>query len=409
VNREQLTAMAEATELTRAGRLAEATALIQRALAGGDAPRVVPGEIVVDEERARDDGPPHAPPGARCADGGLRELLREKLARAADGVRTHLSPSTLTHLPGVSPGSAPSGLGALRDLLGAPAVPGGLAQPAPAMPDLPGETLHRSYRGAAGARPYTLYVPTTGTGPRPLVVMLHGGTQTAADFAAATRMSELAEEHGVLVAYPEQVTSANPMRYWNWFEPGDQARAGEPAIVAGIVEEIAGEHEVDRDRVHVAGFSAGAAMAAVLGAVYPDVFAAVAVHSGLPHGCAHDVASAFAAMRGAVRARPVDRPVPVIAFHGDADPTVVVDNGARVVEQLTAGPVRGDTLVERGPGRPATRVVVRRDGAVVGELWTVHGSGHAWSGGVAGGSYTDPAGPDASAEMLRFFADHPRR
>jgi poly(hydroxyalkanoate) depolymerase family esterase len=254
-----------------------------------------------------------------------------------------------------------------------------------------------------------VYVPSTATGPRPLVVMLHGGTQTAADFAAATRMSELAEEHGVLVAYPEQVTSANPMRYWNWFEPGDQGRAGEPAIVAGIVEEIAREHEVDRERVHVAGFSAGAAMAAVLGAVYPDVFAAVGVHSGLPHGCAHDVASAFAAMRGAARARPVDRPVPVIAFHGDADPTVVVDNGARVVEQLTAGPVRGDTLVERGPGRPATRVVVRRDGAVMGELWTVHGSGHAWSGGVAGGSYTDPAGPDASAEMLRFFADHPRR
>jgi poly(3-hydroxybutyrate) depolymerase len=199
------------------------------------------------------------------------------------------------------------------------------------------------------------------------------------------------------------------MRYWNWFEPGDQGRTGEPAIIAGIVEEIAREHEVDRDRVHVAGFSAGAAMTAVLGAAYPELFAAVGVHSGLPHGCAHDVASAFAAMRGAARARPVDRPVPVIAFHGDADPTVVVDNGARVVEQLTAGPVRGDTLVERGPGRPATRVVVRRDGAVAGELWTVHGSGHAWSGGVAGGSYTDPAGPDASAEMLRFFADHPRR
>jgi poly(hydroxyalkanoate) depolymerase family esterase len=392
--------MTEATALTRAGRLAEATALIQRTLSGGDGPvRVVPGEIVIDEERLRDDGPP----GSRCADGGVRALLRERLARAAEGVRTHLAPDLLAHLPG---GAAPSipglpGIGKLRDLVGAPTVPG--------QPDLPGQTLQRVHRGAAGARPYTLYVPSTATGPRPLVVMLHGGTQTAADFAAATRMSELAEEHGVLVAYPEQVTSANPMRYWNWFEPGDQGRAGEPAILAGIVGEIAREHEVDRDRVHVAGFSAGAAMAAVLGAAYPEVFAAVGVHSGLPHGCAHDVASAFAAMRGAARARPVDRPVPVIAFHGDADPTVVVDNGARVVEQLTAGPVRGDTLVERGPGRPATRVVVRRDGRVAGELWTVHGSGHAWSGGVAGGSYTDPAGPDASAEMLRFFADHPRR
>jgi poly(hydroxyalkanoate) depolymerase family esterase len=446
VNREQLAAMAEATALTRAGRLAEATALIQRTLAG-DGPRVAPGEvvpgkIVVDEERLRDDRPkevrppdgnPSAcredatgtgaagternpldsdgradPTGSRCGGGGVRDLLRERLAKAADGVRTHLPPSALQHLPGSSI-SAGRGLRSLRDLLGAPTV-ADVARPGPSAPALPGRTLQRVHRGAAGARPYTLYVPTTGTGPRPLVVMLHGGTQTAADFAAATRMSELAEEHGVLVAYPEQVTSANPMRYWNWFKPGDQHRGGgEPAVLAGIVDEIAHWHEVDRDRVHVAGFSAGAAMAAVLGAAYPDVFAAVGVHSGLPHGCAQDLASGFAAMRGAARPQPLERPVPVIAFHGDADPTVAVDNAARVVEQFTAGPVRGDTLVERGPGRPATRVVVRRDGDVVGELWTVHGCGHAWSGGVAGGSYTDSAGPDASAEMLRFFADHPRR
>ena len=382
MNRDQLTAMTEAAELTRAGRLAEATALIQRSLDGGGAGHAVPGTIVIDEER-----PP--PPEPRV--GGLKDLL----ARAADGVRAHLP--------------AGPGLGGLTDLPGLGNLGGLGGTSGASMPALPGETLQAVHRGAAGARPYTLYVPTTGTGPRPLVVMLHGGTQTAADFATATRMSELAEEHGVLVAYPEQVTSANPMRYWNWFEPEHQRRSGEPAILAGIVEEIAREHEVDRERVFVAGFSAGAAMAAVLGAAYPDVFAAIGVHSGLPHGCAHDVASAFAAMRGGARPRPLDRPVPVIAFHGDADPTVAVDNASRVVEQFTRGAVRGDTLVERGPGRPATRVVVGRDGAVVGELWTVHGSAHAWSGGVAGGSYTDPAGPDASAEMLRFFAEHPRR
>ena len=474
MNREHLAAMAEATALTRAGRLAEATALIQRTLAGEGPVRVVPGEIVVDEERLRDDGPTEARPpdrnastgrehttatgpagtegnlldpghpdtagfrrgteknpldpghpdtaGRRCGSGGLRDRLRERLAQAADGVRTHLPPSAFQHLPGSST-SGGHGLGSLRDLLGAPTAPGA-ARPGPSVPafpgrthpgrTLPGKTRQGVHRGAAGARPYTLYVPTTGTGSRPLVVMLHGGTQTAADFAAATRMSELAEEHGVLVVYPEQVTSANPMRFWNWFKPGDQHRgSGEPAIVAGIVDEIAREHEVDRDRVHVAGFSAGAAMAAVLGAAYPDVFAAVGVHSGLPHGCAQDLASGYAAMRGAARTRPLARPVPVIAFHGDADTIVAVDIAARVVEQFTAGLVRGDTLVERGPGRPATRVVVRRggrpDGHVVGELWTVHGCGHAWSGGVVGGSFTDPAGPDASAEMLRFFADHPRR
>jgi poly(hydroxyalkanoate) depolymerase family esterase len=390
-NVQHLDAMREATALTRAGRLAEATALIQRTL-GGTAPvRVVPGEIVIDEERLRDDHPPGAPPGRgspgvdggtaahagpRCTTGGLRDLLRGQLAKVADGVRTHVAPSA----------------------------------PGPSVPALPGTTRRAVHRGAAGARPYTLYVPTTGIGPRPLVVMLHGGTQTADDFAAATRMSELAQEHGFLVAYPEQVSSANPMRYWNWFEPADQSRgAGEPSILAGMVDEIAGKHAVDRDRVYVAGFSAGAAMAAVLGAAYPDVFAAVGVHSGLPNGCAADLASALTAMRAAPRVRPLDRPVPVIAFHGDADPTVAADNAVRVVEQFSGGQVRGDTLVERGPGRPATRVVVRRGGVAVGELWTVHGSGHAWSGGVAGGSYTDPAGPDASAEMVRFFAEHARR
>jgi poly(hydroxyalkanoate) depolymerase family esterase len=363
-------AMIEATALTRAGRLAEATALIRRSLSGG-APAargtIVPGEVV--------------------RGGGSHRR------RLPDGDRTGRIPPPEWAEPGAGP---PDRVAGPADL--------------PAGPPLPDRTSAHTHRGAAGTRPYLLSVPTAGTGPRPLVVMLHGGTQTAADFAAATRMSGLAGERGVLVAHPEQVTSANQLRYWNWFEPGDQQRgAGEPALLAGIVAEIAAAHEVDRDRVYVAGFSAGAAMAAVLGAAYPDVFAAVGVHSGVPCGCAHDVASAFAAMRGVPSVRPLRHPLPVVAFHGDADPTVAVENATRLVEQFTAGPVQGDTLVERGPGRPATRTVVRRDGVVAGERWTVHGAGHAWSGGVAGGSYTDPAGPDASAEMLRFFAEHPRR
>jgi poly(hydroxyalkanoate) depolymerase family esterase len=402
VNPDQLTAMTEAFALTRAGRAADATALIQRALAGfpggvatEERDDVVPGEVVWTDdgpgERRVREHPSGVPrpdePGGRCSRGGLRDLLRQGLARAAAGASTHVPQVHLAGLPTLP-----------HDRPGTP------------MPVLPGETSTHTHRGAAGERPYTLYVPTTGTGPRPLVIMLHGGTQTAGDFAAATRMGELAERDGFLVAYPEQVTSANAMRYWNWFQPGDQRRGGgEPAILAGIVAEIAAAHDVDPDRVYVAGFSAGAAMAAVVGAAYPDVFAAVAVHSGLPHGCAQDVASAFTAMRQPPPVRPLRRPVPVIAFHGDADPTVAAGNAARVVEQFTGGPVRGDTLVERGPGHPATRVVVRRDGAVLGELWTVHGSGHAWSGGIAGGSYTDPAGPDASAEMVRFFSEHPRR
>ncbi len=297
----------------------------------------------------------------------------------------------------------------------------GLARVRPRKPiEIPegAQFLSRSYACAAGRRSYKLYVPARhpAGGRRPLVVMLHGGTQGPDDFAAGTRMNDLAEEYGFLVAYPSQCQSANPSLCWNWFKPEDQARgAGEPSIIAGITSEIVAEHDVDPQRVFVAGLSAGGAMAGVMAATYPEIYAAIGVHSGLPYRSATDVASAFAAMRGdpvlpnherktrsasdhALRPR-------TIVFHGDADHIVHPSNAAKIVE----GQARGGDSVERvsaqsSASRTYTRAVTRdKTGKAVVEQWLIHGSGHAWSGGSADGTYTDPHGPDASREMLRFF------
>lgn len=263
-------------------------------------------------------------------------------------------------------------------------------------------------RGSANGLAYRLYVPTRPQSPAPLLVALHGGTQDAATFATSTGLDEVAEREGVVVVYPEQSRSANAMGYWNWFRPGDQARdAGEPGQIAAVVREVSAAHEVDRDRVGVVGFSAGAAMAAVLAAVYPDVFCGAGVHSGLPYRAATDVGSAFAAMKTPPGTVADGGPVPLCVIHGDADPTVAPANADAVVrsglvarqgarEERTTGQVEG--------GRSWTRRRWSEEGGrVVVESWTVHGMTHDWSGGRAGASYADPSGPDASSLLVEFL------
>ncbi len=297
-----------------------------------------------------------------------------------------------------------------------PATRGFQAPAAPSSSDV-GRFLPANFTSKAGSRSYKLYVPSTYHGqPAPLIVMLHGCTQSTDDFAVGTRMNAAAEDHGCLVAYPAQTSLANAQKCWNWFSEDDQHRdAGEPGLIAGITREIMREYAIDPRRVYVAGLSAGGAAAAIMGEAYPDLYAAIGVHSGLACGAARDVTSAFGAMqRGGGDARPGSRrhpPVPTIVFHGDRDNTVNSRNADGVVEQSGGGAVL-ETRVESGevPGGYAYDRIVYTDtsGRIVIERYVVHGAGHAWFGGSPAGSYTDMRGPDATREMLRFFLAHPR-
>jgi poly(hydroxyalkanoate) depolymerase family esterase len=288
-----------------------------------------------------------------------------------------------------------------------------------AVVDLDGEGrfLTASCTNHAGMRAYKVYVPSSYRGqPLPLIVMLHGCKQNPNDFAAGTCMNAIAEQNDCFVVYPAQARAANGSNCWNWFQTDDQQRdRGEPSIIADITRDVVREYRIDSRRVYVAGLSAGGAMAAIMGAAYPELYVAVGIHSGLPVGAAHDLPSAFAAMKnGAATKDPYkarEDPIPVIVFHGDRDATVHPSNGEQVLAQCI-GQNRPEVTIEKGQvpdGRAYTRTV-RYDcrGKPIAEQWIVHGAGHAWSGGSFDGSYTDPKGPNAAAEMLRFFYTHAR-
>ena len=235
-------------------------------------------------------------------------------------------------------------------------------------------------------------------------------TSAHSSFAAGTRMNNLAEEGTFLVAYPAQAHSANVSKCWNWFRPADQQRdQGEPSLLAGITRQVKRDFRVQPERVYIAGLSTGGAAAAVMGATYPDLYAAIGVHSGLACGAASDIPSALAAMRqgrsdlGRAPGR-VERAVPTIVFHGDRDTTVNPVNGDQIAqskmqltfEQPCVGQIRYTCTVQ-----------MDTNGRAVLEQSVLHGAGHAWSGGSTAGSYTEPRGPDASREMMRFFLQSP--
>jgi poly(hydroxyalkanoate) depolymerase family esterase len=403
--------MAEATRLVRAGRLAESTALLRRLVAGAAG-----SERSADHDDLAPAFTGRAPP---IIDAEFQ------VVDGTDAIAARAAETTSAGIAGQAPAEA-HGLRGLFDRIKRRAGRGlhGLMQPLPTPETVPagGQFIEALYSNAAGRRSYKLYIPSGYHGQAvPLVVMLHGCTQSPDDFAAGTRMNVLAEEQTCLVVYPAQASDANPAKCWNWFRPGDQRRGqGEPSLIAGITRQIMREHAVDPRRVYIGGLSAGAAAAAVMGATYPDLYAAIGVHSGLACGAATDLPSAFAAMRNGGSSSPstyggigaVAQPgasVPTIVFHGDADTTVHPRNGHHVIAQ--SGPAaNARTQVHPGRipgGHGYTRTLhLDASGRTILEHWEIHGAGHAWSGGSPVGTYTDPRGPDATREMLRFFLEH---
>ncbi len=267
-----------------------------------------------------------------------------------------------------------------------------------------------SFSNSSGQRNYKLYIPpNAGTKPLPLVVMLHGCTQNADDFAAGTAMNKAAQAQGFYVLYPIQSQKINPQKCWSWFKHTDQqAGQGEPAILAGMTREVINTHTIDNQRVYVAGLSAGGAMATILSSAYPELYAAAGVHSGLAAGAASDLPSALSAMQGNSTQASIQKGngVPTIVFHGDRDTTVHLNNAQAVIATSvgSTAPFTTINVADTKHKRHSTKRLYKNSAnEVIVEYWEIHGAGHAWAGGSQSGSYTDPSGPDATAEMLRFF------
>jgi poly(hydroxyalkanoate) depolymerase family esterase len=271
-----------------------------------------------------------------------------------------------------------------------------------------------SFSNAAGKRNYKLYIPSSYAGKQvPLVIMMHGCTQSPDDFALGTQMNILAEEMNFIVAYPAQIKSANASNCWNWFNAKDQKRdKGEPSIIAGITHKITENFVIDKKRIYIAGLSAGGAVAAIMGAEYPDLYTAIGVHSGLASGAANSIITAMGAMRnGSLDLKTNDeiKLMPVIVFHGDNDNTVAQLNGQQVISQFKGkNNLKSDVQKSASDGGRKYTLTTHRDRNEIAllEHWVLHGAGHAWSGGSNKGSYTDPKGPNASREMMRFFLSH---
>lgn len=293
---------------------------------------------------------------------------------------------------------------------------------------------------AHGSRDYVLHVPAghDGRQPMPLLVALHGCLQTPQQLIGLARLTKLADAERVLVLAPQQSATANPARCWNWFNPADQVRdSGEPAIIKAMVDEVRAKHAVDGERIYTVGLSAGGLMSGILLACYPDVFEAGVIASAGMYKAGVNLSEGMAVLKSGsphdpnARGKeawecggaPVGHPLPVLVIDGDADQVVAAVNARQTVEQVaqlndyaddgkdndsvSAPPADGSR--ERSPGglEYTCRDATAGDRAVVRHC-TVHGLGHAWSGGDPAFPYAEPKGPDATALAWAFLA-HPAR
>ena len=452
----------KATQLTKGGRLMEATRVIQNALGLARA-----ANAPADKAKPQPAGATRSWSGAPAAGTGVsdvpfRETLKQ-LPANEPAFRAPSAPAPVLKQTADAPAQAKAPA-VNRDAPAAAPSPSPAPAPAPSRKPRRASFAEMSFRSGDTSHAYRLYVPSYApddapgaddadaagntvntpntpnpandaqdqTALLPLVVLLHGCKQDAADFALGTGMNELAEAKKYLVLYPEQSSSANSMRCWNWFDATHQSRdSGEPKMIAALIRKVIKTHGADPSRVYIAGLSAGGAMAAIMAGLYPEMFAAVGVHSGLPPGAASDVISAFSAMRrgasttqstGASAANDESDGfvMPTIVFHGSADKTVNPDNGDQITEAALAALSRAGIKVKKveqsedSPGtssgrRDTTRTIYRAaDGKSFVEHWAIGSGPHAWSGGDAAGSFTDPHGPSASQAMVGFFLQHRR-
>lgn len=273
---------------------------------------------------------------------------------------------------------------------------------------------------------YALYLPAAPatTAGMPAVVMLHGCKQSAESFAAGTRICRLAERSGFAVLFPEQAKTAHAHRCWHWH--GD-ATESEAAAVTSLVDAIVRQHGFDRDRIYLAGMSAGAGLAAALAIRYPDRFAAVGLHSGPAIAPPSSTLAAMNLMRRGLRDDPIRAVeacadvtsypgMPALVVHGALD-TVVTDRNAT---QLGIAFARLNRLVdEHGAMRVGEQRTYARDdadyvdylkaGRLVVRVCIVRRLPHAWSGGDPREPFHSATGPDATAMFWHFFRRQHRK